>query len=149
MNNNFNLKQFLVEGKLLNEIKVKKPGGDLSNPINLKRVLNKIPSEKYFYIADEQADTFFDPEENGPDYNWTEFDDFDGDLVDYFYDDIFDNELKGKPGIIGGDFYEWREIDRKKDNTEEGYSGKGEIMLYNKIKDIITAYKKKHFSNKI
>jgi hypothetical protein len=26
MNNNFNLKQFLVEGKLLNEIKVNKPG---------------------------------------------------------------------------------------------------------------------------
>jgi hypothetical protein len=130
----------------LTEIKVNKP--DLSNSIVFKNHLDKIPNEKYFYIGDEEAD-WFNEEELPESYDWKTFDDdWDGDLVDYFYDDIFNNELKGKPGITGGDFYEWIEIDRKKDNTEEGYAGNREIILYNKIKDIITAYKKKHFSNK-
>jgi len=139
MNNNFNLKQFLTEGKLLKE--------DIQS--SFKQLVDAIPNEKYFYIADEQADTFFNPEENGPDYNYAGFDDFsDGDLVDYFYDDIFNNELKGKPGVEGNNFNEWQSIDREENPTEKG-GGKNEMLLYNKIKQIISDYKISKFSDEI
>jgi hypothetical protein len=138
MNNNFNLKQFLAEGRLLKE--------DIQS--SFKQLLDAIPNKKYFYIADEQADTFFNPEENGPDYDYAGFDTDDGDLVDYFYDDIFDNELKGKPGIEGNNFNEWQSTDREENPTERG-SGENESLLYNKIKQIIIDYKKSKFSEEI
>jgi len=138
----------------LAEMKINDPN-DLSNPTKFKRYLNRIPNEKYFYVADKEADTFFDPDKNGPDYVWDKFDVddenlIDYDLVDYFYDPIFDNELKGKPGIEGDDFYDWSEIDRETNPKypDDQYSvGIRERMLVDKIKDIISDYKKKHFSH--
>ena len=62
--------------------------------------------------------------------------DEDGDLVDFFYDDIFNNELKGKPGIKGNNFNEFQTIDREENN------GENVKLLYNKITQIITDYKK-------
>ena len=129
----------------LGEIRVNAPN-DLSDPKIFKRFLDRIPNENYFFIAEEMD---WDFEDEG--YNWEAFDDEqDSDLVDYFYDPIFDNELKGKPGIEGNDFSEFQDADQKKDKDyNEGYSGERESMLANKIIDIITAYKKKYFSNKI
>jgi hypothetical protein len=132
MNNNFNLKQFLAEGKLLKE----------DTQSSFKQLLDAIPNKKYFYIADEQASTFFNPEENGPNYDWVGFDDYsDGDLVDYFYDDIFNNELKGKPGVEEDDFSEWQNKDFEENN------GDNVSLLYQKIMQIIIDYKKLNFPN--
>lgn len=136
----------------LTEIKINKPG-NLSSPRVFQNLMNKIPNEKYFYIIDEEADWIFDEQnfEKWPDhpYNWTQFDShWDGDAVDMFYDDIFDNELKGKPGIEGDYFSEWQDIDRNENPNENGI-GIRENMLVNKIVDIITAYKKEHFADKI
>jgi hypothetical protein len=131
----------------LTEMKINDPS-DLSNPTIFKHYLNRIPNEKYFYVADEEANIFFDPDENGPDYVWDKFDD--EDLVDYFYDPIFDNELKGKKGIEGDSFDEWRNIDGEtnpKYPDDQDSVGIREIMLYDKIQDIISDYKKKHFSH--
>jgi hypothetical protein len=139
------LKNHKINGELknkitTNEMKLNVPGEDLSKPRNLKRYLDRIPNEKYFYIADEHFEEIEDKDE---DYDWTQFDGWgDSDLVDYFYDDIFNNELKGKLGIEGDDFYEWQDID---DETNERNNIS---ILYKKIMSIITAYKKKHYSNK-
>jgi hypothetical protein len=134
MNSNFNLKQFLAEGKLLKE----------DTQSSFKQLLDAIPNEKYFYIGDERASTFFNPEEKGPDYNWTEFEDLvDDDLVDYFYDDIFNNELKGKPGVEGDNFNEWQDKDFEEND------GDTVSLLYKKIMQIISDYKKLKFSEEI
>jgi hypothetical protein len=140
MNNNFDLKKFLAEGRLLKE--------DTQNGGNLvSQLINSIPNEKYFYLADEEANFFFNPEENGPDYNWAGFDEFsDGDLVDYFYDDIFNNELKGKPGVEGNNFNEWQDSESEKNNQSVGPNV---TLLVNKIKSIISDYKKLKFSDEI
>jgi hypothetical protein len=121
---------------------------DLSSPEAFQKFMNSIPNEKYFPIADEESDWFMDEERLPESFNWEAFDDeWDGDLVDYFYDPIFDNELKGKPGIEANDFSEFQDIDREKDNEEEGYFGRRTIMLVDKIRDIITAYKEKNSSS--
>ena len=115
------------------------------NENSVSSLINNIPNEKYFYLADEEADFWFNPEEVGSDYNWTEFDwSNDGDLVDYFYDDIFNNELKGKPGVEGNNFNEWQDSEREKSNKPVGPNV---TLLVNKIKSIITDYKKLNFSN--
>jgi hypothetical protein len=141
MNNNFDLKKFLAEGKLLKE----------DTQSSFKQLLDAIPNEKYFYIADEEANDFFNPENNDPDYNWVGFDDdWDGDLVDYFYDEIFDNELKGKPGVKGDYYQDFQDIDRRENPKypEDEYSvGANEVLLVDKIREIITDYKKLNFSN--
>jgi hypothetical protein len=114
---------------------------------NFKMLLKRIPNEKYFYVADENAKYFFNPEENGPNYDWTKFDyHWDDDLVDYFYDPIFDNELKGKPGVPGDDFYEFQEIDRRENPKYKYFVGANEMLLYDKIISIISDYKKQKFS---
>jgi hypothetical protein len=111
---------------------------------SVSQLINSIPNEKYFYLADEEADFWFNPEEVGPNYNWTEFDwSNDGDLVDYFYDDIFNNELKGKPGVEGNNFNEWQDSEREKSNKPVGPNV---TLLVNKIKSIITDYKKLNFN---
>lgn len=124
----------------LNEIE------DLSSPETFQKFIDQIPNEKYFYIGDEEADWAFNREELPEPYNWEAFDDdSDGDLVDYFYDDVFNNELKGKPGVEGEDFSEFQDADAEKDNVEAGYIGRRTTILVDKIRDIITAYKKTHF----
>ena len=135
---NFDFKKYLAEGVLLKE--APQTGGN-----SVSQLINSIPNKKYFYLADEEADFWFDPEEVGSDYNWTEFDwSNDGDLVDYFYDDIFNNELKGKPGVEGNNFNEWQDSEREKSNKPVGPNV---TLLVNKIKSIITDYKKLNFSN--
>jgi hypothetical protein len=110
----------------LDEIKVNKPG-DLSIPINLEMVLNKIPSEKYFPILED-----YEGEER-----WD-----DSDLVDTLYDPIFDNELKGKSGIKGNNFWDWIEIEREKiGGNETGGIGPLEKLVIDKIWDIIKDYR--------
>jgi hypothetical protein len=106
--------------KELDEIKVNKPG-DLSNPISFKTLLDKIPNEKYFPELED-----YEGEEQ-----WG-----DGDLVDTLYYPIFDEYLKGKPGIKGEDFDEWVDIER-------GNYGLGplETLIINKIKEIIDDYR--------
>jgi hypothetical protein len=117
---------------------------------NFKMLLKNIPNKKYFYVADENIDLLGDPEEDRPNYNWTNFDEYwDGDLVDYFYDPIFDNELKGKPGVLGDYYQEFQDIDRRENPKypEDKYSvGANESLLYNKIISIISDYKKQKFS---
>jgi hypothetical protein len=130
----------------LAEMKINDPS-DLSNSTTFKHYLNRIPNEKYFYVADEEANTFFDPNEDKPNYIWDEIDQYyDWDLVDYFYDPIFDNELKGKPGIEGDNFNEWQDIEIEHDPNEYG-TGVNVGILIHKIMDIISDYKKKHFSH--
>jgi hypothetical protein len=92
---------------------------------SFEALLKRIPNEKYFYIIDENADLDLD----------------DSDLVDYFYDPIFNNELKGKPGVLGDDYQEFQEMDRIENPTKKG-TGKNEMLLVNKIKQIISDYKK-------
>jgi hypothetical protein len=120
----------------LTEIRVNKPG--LSDPASFKYYLDRIPYEKYF---NEYFNGGYDP--------WGDtIDDWESsDLVDEFYDPIFNNELKGKPGIEGDNFWEWMEIDREK-NPAPYESGARESMLASKIHNAIISYKKKHFSNK-
>jgi hypothetical protein len=117
---------------------------------SFKMLLKRIPNEKYFYIIDENADLLGDPEEDRPNYNWTEFDHhWDDDLVDCLYDPIFDNELKGKPGVPGDDFNEFLDIDRRenpKNPGDEHSVGINVELLINKIISIISDYKKQKFS---
>lgn len=121
---------------------------NLSSPESFQEFMNSIPNEKYFSIANEEADWAFNEEKLPESYNWKTFDDdWDGDLVDYFYDIIFNNELKGKPGIEANNFTKFQEVDAKKDNVEPGYIGKRTTMLVDKIRDIITAYKEKNSSS--
>ena len=108
------------------------------NENSVSSLINNIPNKKYFYIADDEYDEFFGPDvSHSSTYDYSKFDlDEDGDLVDFFYDDIFNNELKGKPGIKGNNFNEFQTIDREENN------GENVKLLYNKITQIITDYKK-------
>ena len=55
MNNNFNLKSFLAEGKLLNEIKINKPGrGKLEVKVNDRPDINRV-----FYSFEIDNGDFF------------------------------------------------------------------------------------------
>ena len=120
MNNNFNLKSFLAEGKLLKE----------DTQSSFEQLLDNIPNEKYIR---ELEDT-----EN----QYGEIDD--SDLVDTLYDSIFDNELKGKPGIKGEDFGEFQDIEREEN---DGDIGPLETLLIDKIRNIISDYRKLNSSN--
>jgi hypothetical protein len=120
MNNNFNLKQFLAEGRLLKE----------DTQSSFKQLLDNIPNEKYI---GELEDT-----EN----QYGEIDD--SDLVDTLYDSIFDNELKGKPGVEGDNFNDFQDIERDKNG---GDIGPLETLLIDKIRNIISDYRKLNSSN--
>jgi hypothetical protein len=104
----------------INEIKI-------NDPTPFEVVLEQIPNDRYFYILDGIE-------------NIDEYDE--SDLIDYFYDDIFNNELKNNSNVSGDNFNEFQIIDRAQNPT--GYStGKLEDMLYDKIYDIILDYKNK------
>jgi hypothetical protein len=105
--------------------------------VNFETLLSNINNGKYYYVCYEHMVCY---KHMGDDKNgWSiGFDTFvrgeclwDGDLVDCFYDDIFNNELKGKNGIVGNNFNEWQAYDRENNN------GKNESLLYSKIVKII------------
>ena len=84
----------------------------------LQNVLNNINNKKYYYIIDENKDV-------------NRYD-----LVDYFYDDVFNNELKNSDFINKSDFCDWRDQFRDKDDNISVY----ESMVVNKIVSIIDEY---------
>jgi hypothetical protein len=121
MNNNFNLKKFLAEGRLLKE--------DTQNDVNVyKQLLDKVPNEKYFQVLKDE-------EEDNAKYGISNVDP--GDYYDYLYEPLFDNELKGKPGIGYNDFYELQEKEREENNDEVGPL---ERLIINKAGAIIKDY---------
>jgi len=125
MNNNFNLKQFLAEGRLLKE----------DTQSSFKQLIDSIPNKKYFPVLDDEYEEFVRYDTN---------DDIDeSDVVDLLYYPIFDNELKGKPGIEGDNFNDWVKIDRKKNQ------GVNERILVNKILNIISDYTKSNSGNSL
>ena len=104
--------------------------------MSIEKLISNISNSKYYYVIDEQIKS---DENNGWSNGWSiGFDDFcrdslyDGDLVDCFYDVIFDNELKGNYGIVGNNFYEWQDYDRENNGDENG-CGKNEILVAQKI----------------
>jgi hypothetical protein len=125
MNNNFNLKKFLAEGRLLKE--------DTQNDVNIyKQLLDKVPNEKYFQVLKDE-------EEDNAKYGISNVDP--GDYYDYLYEPLFDNELKGKPGIGYNDFYELQEKEREEINADEtGEVGPLERLIINKAGAIIKDY---------
>ena len=128
MNNNFNLKSFLAEGKLLKE----------DTQSSFEQLLDNIPNEKYIGELEDAENQYGKID--------------DSDLVDTLYDSIFDNELKGKPGVKGDNFNEFQDIDREENPKypEDEYSvGTNEIFLADKIRDIISDYRKSNSSNQI
>ena len=134
-----------ISDTLHNYIQDKVYGGDKldknQNINSFEQLLDSIPKQKYFYIADLEYDTFFGPEaDHSPVYDYSRFDaEEDGDLVDYFYDDIFNNELKGKPGVKGNNFNEFQSID------DEENDGENVKLLYDKITQIITDFKRYNY----
>lgn len=86
----------------------------------LQNYLAAVNPEKYYDIIDQNKD---DVNSN--------------DLVDFLYDDFFNNELKGKPGIIGKNWEEFQDNDRGENYSEPGDS---ERMIARKIYSIITDY---------
>jgi hypothetical protein len=114
----------------LDEIKINKPG-DLSNPTNLKNVLDKIPNEKYFPIIK-------DGEEHYIPYDDTRWDDIASNIVDDLYDPIFDEYLKGKLGIKEDDYWDFFENEREKNDDEQGPL---ERLIVDKIWVILNDYK--------
>jgi hypothetical protein len=92
----------------------------------LQNVLNNINNKKYYYIIENENGCEF---ENNWDVNRY-------DLVDYFYDDIFNNELKNNDFINKNDFYDWRDQFRDNDDNISIY----ESMVVNKIVNIIDEY---------
>jgi len=118
----------------LNEIE------DLSSPEAFQKFIDQIPNEKYFYVFDDVFNDWNNTLDDwGPDF---------GDLVDYFYDPIFDNELKGKPGIEANNFNEFQDIDEKQNPDQYGI-GVRTSMLIDKIRDIITTYEKIHSTQNV
>jgi hypothetical protein len=105
---------------------------DLSSPEAFQEFMKNIPNEKYFSVLTRDD---YNPKGN----EFDDDDENDTNVVDNLYEPIFNNELKDKPGIEGNDFYEWIEDYERK---EEGFTGERESILIDKIKDIITAYKK-------
>jgi hypothetical protein len=103
----------------LDEIRINKPKG-LSTPEAFQRFINRIPNEKYFYIFNED------------DFNEDDYDI--GDLENLLHLEIFDNELKDKPGIEGDDFYEFEDTD------QDQYHGRKTTILSDKVRNIITSY---------
>jgi len=104
--------------------------------LNFEMLLSKINNKNYYYVCYEQLG-------NESDAVWSiGFNEFyrdelyDGDLVDCFYDVLFDNELKDKFNNKFKDFNEWQAYDRKNNSNEHGV-GKNEILLAKKIVKII------------
>jgi hypothetical protein len=114
----------------------------MSLPLNtittadFKKLLNSIPAEKYFNVLEDLFDSEYVKDVNSnPYYLPGKYDSYnDGDFVDYLYDPIFNNELKGKPGINGNNFNEWQKSVRNSNPRLE-------FMLVRKIERIIDAYK--------
>jgi hypothetical protein len=125
MNNNFNLKKFLAEGQLLKE--------DTQNDVNVyKQLLDKVPNKKYFQVLKDE-------EEDNLKYGISNVDP--GDYYDWLYEPLFDNELKGKPGVGYNDFYELQEKEREEINADEtGEVGPLERLIINKAGAIIKDY---------
>ena len=96
-----------------------------------KLALSSIDNRKYYRICYEHLGSKSDSEWS---IGFNEFyrdELYDGDLVDCFYDVLFDNELKDKFNNKFKDFYEWQAYDR---GTNDG---KNEMLLYKKIVKII------------
>ena len=96
-----------------------------------KLALSSIDNRKYYRICYEHLGSKSDSEWS---IGFNEFyrdELYDGDLVDCFYDVLFDNELKDKFNNKFKDFYEWQTYDR---GTNDG---KNEMLLYKKIVKII------------
>jgi hypothetical protein len=108
------------DSKSLDEIKVNKP----NDPVNsLTRLLDNIPNEKYFpELEDYEGEERYD----------------DSDMVDALYYPIFDDYIKGKPGVEGDNFDKWAKIEREKN---DGETGPLERLLIDKILDIIKDYR--------
>lgn len=118
--------------------------------MNFEKLISNIINSKYYYVIDEQIKSD-EKELNGWIIGFDEFcrdSLYDGDLVDCFYDVIFDNELKGNYGIVGNDFYEWQDYDRKNNGDENG-CGRNEILVAQKIVKIICEYNLIYLKNKI
>jgi hypothetical protein len=118
--------------------------------MNFEKLISNISNSKYYYVIDEQIKSD-EKELNGSLIGFDEFyrdSLYDGDLVDCFYDVIFDNELKGNYGIVGNDFYEWQDYDRENNGDENG-CGKNEILVAQKIVKIICEYNLIYLKNKI
>ena len=115
----------MIELAGLTEIKINIPG-DLSSPGTFQRFMDSIPNEKYFYVFPDGEDITDD------DYDIA-------DDVDLLQLDIFDNELKGRPGIEGDGVYEFRDIDKEKNPDPYG-NGLRETILVDKVLDIIKSY---------
>ena len=101
-----------------------------------KLALSSIDNRKYYRICYEHLGSKSDSEWS---IGFNEFyrdELYDGDLVDCFYDVLFDNELKDKFNNKFKDFYEWQAYDRKNNSNEHGV-GKNEILLAKKIVKII------------
>ena len=110
--------------------------------MNFEKLLSDINNGDYHYVCYEHMGK----SKNGWYIGFDEFyrnELWDGDLVDCFYDDIFNNELKGKEGIVGNDWSEWRDYDRKNNN------GKNESLLYSKIVKIICECNLMYLKDKI
>lgn len=109
---------------------------DMITNTDFKKLLNSIPAEKYFNVLEGLFDSKYVKDVNSnPYYLPGKYDSYhDSDYVDYLYDPIFNNELKGKPGINGNNFNEWQESVRNSNPQLER-------MLVRKIERIIDAYK--------
>jgi hypothetical protein len=114
----------------LAEMKINNPG-DLSNLTNLKRVLDKIPNEKYFPIIKDDEEYYIP-------YDDTQWDDIASNIVDDLYDPIFDDYIKGKPGIEEDNYWDWIDNEREKNDDEQGPL---ERLVIDKIWDILNDYK--------
>jgi hypothetical protein len=106
--------------QLLKEIRVNQPAA------NFEQFLRYIPNSRYFYIID---DLDFPAMEGG---------EIEGDAVDYFYYDLFNKEIKGsKFDHDAVDFLDWQD---KEKNSDGGGLGSNEMLLVDKIYDIIKNY---------
>ena len=105
--------------KSLDEIKINKP----NDPINsLTRLLDAIPNEKYFQILSD-----YEGEEQ-----WDHLD-----LLEVLYDSLFDNELKGKPGVK---YNSYQELIDAEDEKYDGNLGPLGFLIVNKAVSIVNAY---------
>lgn len=116
MNNNFNLKQFLAEGKLLKEEQESN-----ITPEEFKQLLDNIPNKDYFHVIDNNVGGLQD--------TWYM------QSVSAFYREIFDNELKDRYNLSNTDWYDFF----NKDNNEDLKS-----IIKDKIKDICDDYAKQN-----
>jgi hypothetical protein len=91
-----------------------------------KEGLNTIALGISLNIIDDVKDNYSDIASDGSD----------GDLVDYFYDDIFNNELK--PKGLGNKYTEYQT--RSRQDIPSGYLNPSEVLIVRKIQDIIKNY---------